>query len=183
MAKVIASDIDAKTIKYASCRNRHALIDYQVQNAETFKLQQKFDVVISFETIEHLKNPELFLQNVHEVLATNGTFYVSTPISSIVQNNKPENIYHTVEWGFQKFQDIIAHKFDIKDIFLQLYSIPKKVNNKIINKILRKAGIIKTTNQSVIENLNPFKFNPQKISKEMIGTEWKGYQIIQCQKK
>lgn len=182
--KVLAGDIDEDTVKYASCRNRHPLVDFQVQNAETFKFDKKFDVVVSFETIEHLKKPEAFLSNVNEVLNTKGSFFVSTPISGVPYNKKPANIYHTVEWGFVKFQELVSNYFDIKDIFLQMYRFPPKPDNRIMSRGLRKAGIVKTPSPGqVIERLAPFKWNPDEIAKETIGTLWTGYQILQCKKK
>ena len=41
-----------------------------------------FDVVVSFETIEHLSNPEKFVDEVWRVLRPNGVFIVSAPEQS-----------------------------------------------------------------------------------------------------
>lgn len=179
---VTACDIDAKTIKYASCRNRHTLIDFQVQNAEDFSFNKKFDVVISFETIEHLQKPEKFLNNVKQVLDSKGDFFISTPISSVEQNNNPENMYHSIEWGFESFQKIISTVFDIKNIFLQVYFNPQIKKRSTAGRILNKTGIIKNEVKQV-SRLDPFRWNPDEINKDMLGKTWIGYQIIHCKKK
>jgi 2-polyprenyl-3-methyl-5-hydroxy-6-metoxy-1,4-benzoquinol methylase len=181
--KVIACDIDPATVKYASLRNRHPLIDFQVQNAEAFKLNEKFDVAISFETIEHLENPAAFLSCVNDVLSSDGVFFVSTPISNMQQNNNPANIYHKVEWGFESFHKLISAYFEIENVFLQVYRFPPKPDNRIILRGLRKAGIAKTSNQLLIEKLMPFRWDPKEIDKEIIGSVWSGYQIVKCKKK
>jgi 2-polyprenyl-3-methyl-5-hydroxy-6-metoxy-1,4-benzoquinol methylase len=181
---VTACDIDTKTVKYASYRNRHPLIDFHVQNAEAFTFDKKFDVITSFETIEHLGNPEIFLENINQVLNKNGSFFVSTPISAVPQNNNPVNIYHAVEWGFEKFQGFVSKYFQIEDILLQVYQHPAKPKNALMARALRKAGIIKkSNNQTIIEKLVPFSWEPEEINKEIIGTIYTGYQILQCKKK
>lgn len=182
-ASVTACDIDAKTLKYASFRNRHPLIDFQVQNAESFNFEKKFDIIVSFETIEHLNQPEQFLTNVNSVLDTSGSFFVSTPISHIPQNTKPDNVYHTMEWGFEYFQTMIARHFIIEDVWLQLYRFPKKPDTRFVARGLRKAGIAKTVKEKVIERLIPFRWNPEEINKILFGNLWTGYQIVQCRKK
>lgn len=48
-------------------------------NAEAFELDQRFDVVTAGELIEHLANPGLFMDRVHEHLAADGKFVLTTP--------------------------------------------------------------------------------------------------------
>ena len=48
-------------------------------NAEEFHFSTKFDVIVSFQVIEHLYQPELMLSQVKKHLKPNGLFIVSTP--------------------------------------------------------------------------------------------------------
>lgn len=48
-------------------------------NAENFKLGSKFDVIVSFQVIEHLYNPSAMLVNVRNHLRPGGIFLVTTP--------------------------------------------------------------------------------------------------------
>jgi 2-polyprenyl-3-methyl-5-hydroxy-6-metoxy-1,4-benzoquinol methylase len=41
--------------------------------------KSSFDLITCFETIEHLNNPELMLNDVHQILKPNGVFLFSTP--------------------------------------------------------------------------------------------------------
>ena len=182
-ASVLAYDIDERSVKYASIKNRHDKIIFEVQNAEKFETTDKADVIVSFETIEHLQNPQLFLQCVHKALTTQGDFFVSTPISYIALNEKPDNIHHVKEWGFLKFHDVLKEQFLIKDVYLQLYNVPPKTDNRIITRGLRKTGIAKMPSHILIERLDPFKWQPEELAANIIGTEWAGYQIVHCKKK
>src|SRR6266705_2312288 len=42
------------------------------------------DVVVSFETVEHLQSPRLFLESVHKALKPEGVFIISTPNRTLV---------------------------------------------------------------------------------------------------
>lgn len=181
--KVMACDIDERTVKYASIRNRHRNILFQVNNAERLTFENEFDVVISFETIEHLNEPETFLKNVNKALTPDGTFFVSTPISALIEDTTPANKYHKVEWGFKRFREVVAKHLNVNDIYLQLYSVPLKPSTKMGARILRKTGLAKQDISGMIEKLEPHRWSPEELAEELIGHEWAGYQILQCKKK
>lgn len=182
-AQVTGCDIDERSVKYASFKNRHARVNFSVQNAETINLQKGFDVIVSFETIEHLHKPEAFLQQVSAMLNDEGVFFVSTPISDVEYNSKPDNIYHVAEWGFNKFQSMVSQYFSIQDIYLQLYNVPPKPDNSRLSRLLRRAGLQKKSTFTATEKMDPFKWMPGDVPESSIGTEWMGYQIVQCKKK
>lgn len=48
-------------------------------DAESFKIDDKFDVIVAGELIEHLSNPGLFLDNVAQHLNDNGILLLTTP--------------------------------------------------------------------------------------------------------
>ena len=50
-------------------------------NRDTLQLNQPVDVVISFETIEHLNDPVVFLSQLYNVLREDGLLLLSTPIN------------------------------------------------------------------------------------------------------
>ncbi|RIZ72125.1 MAG: class I SAM-dependent methyltransferase, partial [Methylococcales bacterium] len=54
-----------------------------------------FDVIVSFETIEHLPNPEKYLSAVSKMLKADGAFIVSTPVRTKGRlTDKPANPFH-----------------------------------------------------------------------------------------
>jgi len=76
------------------------------------------DLVISFETIEHLEDPTAFL----EALKTcPGTIVISTPNRETYSlgneaGDKPLNPFHTIEWSCSEFVDLIRTQFPDRSV-------------------------------------------------------------------
>ena len=87
-------DIDADAVRYASIRNAHANASFSVGDAQAFRTESPFDVVIGFETIEHLPDVPAYLKTVSAALAQEGMFLVSTPISRKQVDHHPDNPFH-----------------------------------------------------------------------------------------
>jgi 2-polyprenyl-3-methyl-5-hydroxy-6-metoxy-1,4-benzoquinol methylase len=181
-AKVTGYDIDEKTVRYASLRNRHGNIDFEVKNAESFYTGKQYDVIVSFETIEHLDKPGIFLKDINSALNDNGACFISTPISDVPENTHPDNVYHRREWGFRKFHEFVSGYLRVEKIFLQLYKIPM-VSRGLISRLLRKTGFKKNIPSGIIEKLVPHQWDPQQLHEDLIGKVWIGYQVLQCSKK
>jgi|OM-RGC.v1.024806329 SAM-dependent methyltransferase len=49
-------------------------------DAEQFEWSERFDIVTSFETIEHLYDPEKFLERIHNLLIPDGVFLLCVPL-------------------------------------------------------------------------------------------------------
>jgi 2-polyprenyl-3-methyl-5-hydroxy-6-metoxy-1,4-benzoquinol methylase len=67
----------------------------------------RFDVITSFETIEHLSSPDFFLQNVFKALRPGGTFIFSIPFWSATP-------YHKILYTLEGAQCLLARHF--KDV-------------------------------------------------------------------
>lgn len=75
-----------------------------------------FDIITSFETIEHIVDYNNFLNELSRVLKPNWTLIISTP------NFKWEiikNKYHVSNFDFESFVKAVWDHFDIKHIFYQ----------------------------------------------------------------
>lgn len=77
---VVGVDLDSDTILYAQQRYLDQDIEFICSDAESFEWSEQFDVIISFETIEHLVNPHKFLRRLNSLLVPNGDFYLSVPL-------------------------------------------------------------------------------------------------------
>ena len=96
-AQVIGVDIDESVCLHA--RNKYGL-DARPGTAERIPLPDKsVDVVISFETIEHVTSPNLFLDECARVLAPGGRLVISTPNKLILNQylGGYKNPYHCSE--------------------------------------------------------------------------------------
>ena len=79
-ASVVGVDLSPSTLEFARKNYAAEGVQYVEGDAEKFSWPTKFDVVASYETLEHLPHPEQFLARVHEVLAPGGTFMLSVPL-------------------------------------------------------------------------------------------------------
>jgi GT2 family glycosyltransferase len=78
----------------------------------------KADLVVSYETIEHLPDPEKFLK---AVSACPGRIIISTPNRNQYDPNaklgdKPSNPYHTIEWTAEEYADLIRSHFPDRQV-------------------------------------------------------------------
>lgn len=77
---VVGVDLSAETVEYAKQHYQTSNIQFVCANAEQFECSERFDVVVSFETIEHLHHPEKFLERLRGLLAPDGDLVLSVPL-------------------------------------------------------------------------------------------------------
>jgi 2-polyprenyl-3-methyl-5-hydroxy-6-metoxy-1,4-benzoquinol methylase len=68
---------------------------------------ERYDVIVSLETIEHLERPEFFLAN---VARTAKLLIVSTPIGEIPGYNP----HHKQVWSLEQFRALLERWFDVE---------------------------------------------------------------------
>lgn len=80
--EMIGVDIDDETLKYAKANYFHPLLSFEKGDVVDRKLPErlgKFDTILSFETIEHVEDEQLFMKNMYELLKPGGILVLSTP--------------------------------------------------------------------------------------------------------
>ncbi|TCT20372.1 methyltransferase family protein [Melghiribacillus thermohalophilus] len=80
--EVIGIDIDPNVIQYAKGKYYHPKSTFLVKDATDSNLPEElggFDVIVSFETIEHIQEEKKILANYFNLLKEGGTLIVSTP--------------------------------------------------------------------------------------------------------
>ena len=82
------------------------------------------DVVVSFETIEHLADPRRFLAGLRRVLVPGGTLIVSTPNRTLCNpggnlNSTPTNPFHLREWNTREFTQLLRDFFTVGKVLGQ----------------------------------------------------------------
>lgn len=99
-------DIDKKTIEWAKINNHfYSSVRFKISNVEKDKIDGSFDCAVSFETIEHLNNPEFLLNNIKNSLNGYGTLVFSVPI------NEPYNKFHKKSYTWQSIENLIKNFF------------------------------------------------------------------------
>ena len=90
-------------------------------------LTGRFDAIVSFETIEHLDEPEQFLQTCREFLAPDGTFFVSTPYRDDMDaDGRPLNPFHKQEWRTEEFEALLRPWFRSVEMYGQALKLKKR---------------------------------------------------------
>jgi len=79
-SSVLGVDLSSDAIEYAQKNYQASNVKFICANAEEFEYPEKFDVITSFETIEHLPNPVRFLENLQRHLVPQGHLILSVPL-------------------------------------------------------------------------------------------------------
>ncbi|MBA2357761.1 MAG: class I SAM-dependent methyltransferase [Actinobacteria bacterium] len=116
---VVGVDVDDEALDYA--RDHYAGPRTQFRRADLLDPalpDAAFDVVCSFETIEHLADAERFLGHVARALRPQGVLVVSTPQARWT-TRAPENPFHHVEYARDDFEALLRRHFDEVDLYGQ----------------------------------------------------------------
>jgi len=113
---VLGIDIDTKTIDYASSKYGWENVEFKCNSADNVEIEdESFDVIVSFETIEHVDNDEKLLSEFHRLLKPNGILIISTP------NNWPLEIskFHKKVYDFDSFNVLLSNFIRIDKFYNQ----------------------------------------------------------------
>jgi SAM-dependent methyltransferase len=109
-ASVVGIDISEETCQHA--RRKYG-IDARVGSAEAIPLDDSsMDLVVSFETIEHLARPHAFLHECRRILAPGGTLIISTPSKEQYAASGGASPFHCSEMTDVEFKALLEESFD-----------------------------------------------------------------------
>jgi 2-polyprenyl-3-methyl-5-hydroxy-6-metoxy-1,4-benzoquinol methylase len=121
-------DLSAEAVEFCRENYNTSNVTYSVANAQVLAgvPDSEFDVVVSFETIEHLPDVEAYLGEIARILRPGGTFLVSTPdrrISSVMYRftGHPANRHHVQEYTESELLDLLSSRFQIKACYGQAF--------------------------------------------------------------
>lgn len=122
---VCGVDISYAAVENARKKFTNNNLIYKTGDAENLTdLESDFDLAVSFETIEHLKNPEKFLDGIKKALKNDGLFLVSTPNFEVSGNKNP---YHVKEYTRTEFDSLLRRYFKNVDILNQENAIASMI--------------------------------------------------------
>ncbi|MBX2958854.1 MAG: class I SAM-dependent methyltransferase [Flavobacteriales bacterium] len=145
--KVYGGDLSSDAINLCQKTWRKNNLSFQIMDGTNLCFEDDyFDIVVSFETIEHTTEFNKMINEFKRVLKPNGIIYLSTPNIII---NSPSGIvtnpYHTQEWNYEEFIEILNFHFNSFDLYGQKYN--RYAENKnigyYIEKLLYKKGVRK----------------------------------------
>jgi 2-polyprenyl-3-methyl-5-hydroxy-6-metoxy-1,4-benzoquinol methylase len=107
---VTGVDISEEAIAYAQENFQSENLIFA--NIDDIK-NQKFDVIISFQVIEHIQNTKEYLKKLKSWLNPNGILVITTPERKgrIFKLQKPWNIYHIREYSIKSMSKLLSNYF------------------------------------------------------------------------
>jgi O-antigen biosynthesis protein len=121
---VTGVDISEEAVKHAGIKYKRDNLIYIAGSASKIPVEGSavFDVVTSFETIEHIdeNSQKMFLQEVKRLLKPGGIFIVSTPNKDLYTDKAAsKNEFHVKEFYADEFRKFLSGFFKNVDFFGQ----------------------------------------------------------------
>ena len=114
---VVGVDIDAESVAHA--RRKYG-IEARVGSAESIPAgDDEFDLIVSFETIEHIANPGGFLDECARVCRPGGTLVVSTSNKDVYLHDADPNDFHLSEMEAGEFMGLLKKRFSSVQLYGQ----------------------------------------------------------------
>ncbi len=109
--RVHGVDRDEASIAQAKTRFVRDNLTYEAGDAETYQ-GDPVDLVVSFETIEHLENPDRLLEVIRSNLRPDGIALISTPNrKTYSEETGYSNPFHTREFDIEEFLAMLRERF------------------------------------------------------------------------
>lgn len=120
VSEIIAVDISEESISYAHKRYSHPKIKFIAHDALNFSDDNKFDSIITLETIEHLHNPSSLIYQLSNLLKTGGMLIASAPVTPSTDINP----YHINDFTQNSFRALFApYSFAEKSALQQVQQV------------------------------------------------------------
>lgn len=121
-ARFIGIDLDADTVAYANANfGRQYGVEYRAASATDLSIlpDDSIDLVVSFETIEHLEDYHAFLREAQRVLRPDGRIIASVPNLWVDETGRDPNPYHFHAFDYPFFRATMAEYFLIEERWAQ----------------------------------------------------------------
>lgn len=141
-AKVVYGiDISKESIEHANKEYQRPNLIFKEGDVANIPLgENSVDIVVSFETIEHVDNQNQMIKEIKRILKPDGIIIISSPDRQYYDSNLPnlKNEFHVHELYFDEFRDLIRKYFINTYIYNQnnfLGSIINSNSNSNINEV------------------------------------------------
>lgn len=100
-ANVVAIDVDNDSISYAKRKYDKENLSFELYDGKVIDYpSQSFDVIVSFQVIEHVTDVKAYLNNIKRLLKSEGLLIITTPNRTyrLTAEQKPWNEFHLREY-------------------------------------------------------------------------------------
>ncbi len=170
--RVTGIDISEEAIEYAGKNYKNENLNFVQMDVTKLNFDDNtFDILTSFQVIEHIKDVNKYLAEIKRVLKNGGIALITTPNKQTSSPNtiKPENPFHVKEYYYDDFKNLLANYFGKVQIFgvnqsekaekiessikkplkflkklhisFFVQLLPKKIKNLIVNTFYKDIGV------------------------------------------
>jgi len=118
--QVSGMDYDKTIIDYAKNKYHRENLSFSVIDVKNLdSLTEKFDIICSFQNIEHIRDTGRLLRDINNLLKVNGIFICSTCNKNDASPGKdtPFNKFHVKEYLVDEFRELLVEYFPKVEIF------------------------------------------------------------------
>ena len=133
--QVLGVDISQPVVNFANKVYKTENLNFVCQDAQRLSVTEKFDKIVSFETIEHIPHPQDFLKAAHNLLKDNGLIICSVPNETVHPHSLSGNNFHYRHYTEKDFIELLENcGFKLVEFYHQYgdddNNIMKKKGNK-----------------------------------------------------
>lgn len=128
--KVVGVDISWEAIQYCKTHYKKPNLSFIQMNCNSLAFSAStFDIIVSFETLEHIQNVEVFLPELRRVLKKGGLLIMSTPNREnfSIYTRGIKNPFHCKEFTVDEFVKLVGNYLKLEDLLGQKYFAKKDV--------------------------------------------------------
>lgn len=145
---ISAIPINLAQLKYTSgiARKARDNLTFAVMDAQNLSFPaNSYDAVVSFETLEHVPEPEKMVSEASRVLKPGEPFIISTPNGELARHKdgKPLNPFHVKEYTREEFLGMLKPHFDEIELFGQGILEPDVLYRRQTLSFLRKLDFLR----------------------------------------
>ncbi|MDO8489357.1 MAG: class I SAM-dependent methyltransferase [Candidatus Omnitrophota bacterium] len=148
-SKVTGVDYDKDVVAYAKGKYPKNNLDFLVMDVNNLgSLKREFDIICSFQNIEHIRDDLALLLSINKILKKGGSFICSTcnRLDASPGKDTPSNKFHVREYLIDEFRSLLNSAFAEVEIFGL-----KRTGRLNFYRRLKKTGLC---------NILPRRINP-----------------------
>ena len=159
---VVGVDIDSKTVADASTKYCAENLSYKIGSCIELPLSDcSVDLVVSFETLEHIAEHDQFMLEIKRVLRPEGILIMSSPERDVYASYREgDNEFHAKELNRAEFKDLLAKHFRNARIGAQ-----RNLFGSVISGAgFESSGGILSKNEGVVTAVSELQRSPYLIA-------------------